>query len=150
MPSLSTRLQIANLNAQATKLSNEIDGSWTAPSSVLSASVSTSTGATPASIDILAHERRYPDTTTTAVSSGTITGLLVNTDYAVYYTDTTRRSTSPTVLASTDLTAAANNFVAGRHFVGNLITPSTAGGTSLGGTYPPGGGGGYTFPGQIP
>lgn len=144
MPSLGTRLAYEKIQRQELRLTDAIDGSWTEPSAVLTATVINSTRI---NIDMEAHTRRYPDGTTVLVSSASAVSTAFAADYAVSYDDATRATTAPTIAATTAVAQAANNYVRGRHFVGNLTTPATtAAAPTEGGTFPPGGGGSYAIP----
>jgi len=45
--------------------------------------------------------------------------------------------TTPTYQKTTTLTNALNSFVAGRHYVGGIVTPTAGGGNTTGGYTPP-------------
>lgn len=96
-----------------------------------------------ATINIAAHNRVYPDFTT-SVTAGSITGLAFETTYLVYYDDAGRTDTAPTFVATTDATIAYNSpTYPDRHTVGFVTTPADGGGdTGGGGLEPPGSGDG--------
>lgn len=142
MPSLATRLAVEGLRVVAVKRTDAISGSHTEPSIVLSAA---DVGTT-VTITIAAHTRRYGDETGLAVAGGTVTLLSFSTPYAVYYDDVGRSNPAPTYHATSTVKQGANNYVPGRHFVGELTTPADGAGATTGGTYPAGGGGSFAIP----
>lgn len=142
MPSASTQLAVERMRVVNVKRTDAISGSHTEPSIVLSAADVGSD----VTITIASHVRRYPDGSSVSIAGGAITGLSFTTPYAVYYDEPTRTVKTPTFHATATVKQAANNFVIGRHFVGNLTTPADGMSATTGGTYPPGGGGNYAIP----
>jgi hypothetical protein len=128
----ATDAAAAQTTADAVNLNDKIGGSYVIPADALSAS----DAGTNATITIAANTRVYNDASTLAVAGGSITGLAYSTTYGVYYDDPTTADTTPTYVATATLSNALNNFVTGRHFVGNVTTPA-AGGTSTSGGYTP-------------
>jgi hypothetical protein len=140
----NTNATTAAADALAVKKTDKISASWTSPGAVLTAAdVGTS-----ATITIAAHTRKWGDGTSTAVAGGSITGRSFSTAYYVYYTDTTQSDTTPSYLSTTDPNTAAPNAASGRVYVGKITTPADGGGSTSGGTVPPGGG--YSGPTDIP
>lgn len=123
-------------NARQQKLVN----SYTDPAQILSA-VTNSDGS--ASISIAAHKRVYADAakTTVNVAGGTVSGLLANTGYVVYYNDTLQTGGTVTYIASTNGNDALQTGAV--HSVGYLQTPATS-------ADPPSDGGGSGGPGTGP
>lgn len=121
----------------AVTTSDKISSSWTVPAKVLTA-VDAGTDVT---ITIANHTRLYGDGSQLAVTGGTFTGKAYSTNYGVYYDDLTCADTTPAYGITTTLSNAQNNFVAGRHRVGDLVTPGAGGAATSGGTNPPGSGG---------
>ena len=133
--SAATDAAAAQPTADAVTLTDRIGGSAVIPDEVLTA---TDAG-TDATITIAANARLYNDgTTLTGIAGGSITGLAYSTTYGVYYDDPTASTTTPTYHATTTLSNALNNFVSGRHFVGNVTTPASGGAAVSGGYQPPG------------
>lgn len=110
-------------------------GSHTEPTSIFSA---TDAGV----LTIAAHTRVYADGTTLAVAGSTVTGLLNNTWYGVYYDDTTLASATPTYVVTTSIDDTPAAKASGRHFCGLILTPKAASGVVVesGGTYSTGSG----------
>lgn len=147
MPSWQTRANYDRHRTEQLRLSDAIDASWTEPSAVLTSSGGLTSTSTFSTVYVSSHVRRYPDNTTVTLPSTHIPGLTFALEYAFYYTDPTRASTTPAIAASTNLAIAANNYAAGRHFLGNLTMPSSAAAAGgSGGTFPSGGGGSYDIP----
>lgn len=122
---------------QSVTLSNAISASWISPSSVLSAS----DAGTDATVTIAGFTRLYDDGASVDVTGGSLTGLTYSMEYAVYYDDMTRASTTPTFVATTLTGQARHNFAAGRHYVDTITTPASGDGDTSGGGYTPPGGG---------
>lgn len=112
--------------------------SYTAPSLVVSA-VDAGTDAT---VTVANHTRIYGDGSQVAVTGGAFTGKAYSTTYAIYYDDPTLSDTTPTLVITTNIAEAQNNYADGRHFVATIATPAAAGAPTSGGTTPPGTGGG--------
>lgn len=116
--------------------------SYPVPTNVLTAA---DVGAT-ATITVAAHARVYPvkgplQIEDVTIATGTIANLPFSTKYFVYYDDTTLTNGTPTFLATTDPASAQVGY-SGRHFLGEITTPTNgAGNTSGTGPRPPGGGG---------
>lgn len=110
--------------------------SHTSPTSIFTA---TENGVT-ATIVIAAHTRIYGDGTTQAVAGTTLSGLLVNTAYGIYYDDTPMNNPSPVYNAVTTIADAQATKADGRHFCGVIRTPPAGSGQTRtgGGMYPPG------------
>lgn len=128
------------LEAQITSLQTTVDnlrriGSHTEPTSIFTA---TDAGV----LTIADHTRVYADGTTLAVTGATVTGLLNNTWYGVYYDDTTLADTTPTYVVTTSIDQTPAAKAAGRHFCGLILTPKAASGVIVesGGTYSTGSG----------
>lgn len=74
-------------------------------------------------ITISAHDMVYA-TDTVAVDGATLTGLLLNTKYYIYYDDSDRVGGAVSYVATTDITIAQISETAPfRHFVGSVATP---------------------------
>lgn len=143
MPSHATRQAIARWRANVNYRTDAIDSSYTTGGTLLSAAA----GSSDASISIIAHSRVYAAETgfgTVSLSSGTLTGRTFGTTHYVFYDDPTLASTAPTYQSSTDARIAQANYAQGRHPLGEVIMPSSAGApaTSGGGALPPSGGSG--------
>lgn len=112
----------AQQQTDATKREAALQGSYIDPASVLTAS--------PTTITIAAHTRRYADGTSVPVNSGTVpaTGQ-GDTDY-VYYVDQTRAGGAVTYAVSTTAPAQTGD----THVVGAVVIPTT--GTQQGGDGP--------------
>lgn len=130
----------AQTTANTVKRDDSISTSWTSPGTILSA---TDAGSD-ATITIANHTRKYTDATSKSVTGGSITGLAYNTQYAVYYDQTSRNGGSVTYHATTDPNTGLANAAAGRHFCGKITTPAAGGGATSGGVNPPAGGGTYS------
>jgi hypothetical protein len=102
-----------------------------------------------ATISISSHTRKYSDTSSVSVNSGTLTGLAYSTTYTIYYDQTSRAGGSVTYHATTDPNTGLANAAAGRHLCGKITTPAAGAGDTGGGVAPPSGGGGYS-PGEVP
>jgi hypothetical protein len=149
MPSIATRAAYAKHKATLVTRTDAIDGSYTTGGEVLTATAPSSDAT--ATIGVAAHSRVYGAETgfgTVALSSGSITGKAFGSEQIVYYDDITLRSTSVTFFSSTSAAVAQANFAPGRHCLGPITMPSSAGAASStgGGTSPPGGG----YDGPIP
>lgn len=112
-----------------------IANSFTLPTRILEASESAGS----ASITVLEHTRTYPgDNQDVLIGTQTITGLLTDTPYFLYYDDIDREETSPTIIATTSPETAQVG--AGRHSLGRIRTPVS--GSSIvrtgGGVWPTG------------
>lgn len=118
----------ANQVAATTKLVN---------SGITGLTFTASDAGSDATISISAHTRVYGDGTSVSVNSGTITGLVYNTTYYVYYLDPTFSGGSVTYLNTTVQTDAAQT--GARHLVGMITTPGAGS--------PPSGGGSPGLPG---
>jgi hypothetical protein len=130
----------AQSTASTAKKNDKISASATVPSVVVSAS----DAGTSATITVAAHTRQYGDGTTLAVAGGSITGLPYSTLHAIYYDDPTTANASPTYSVTTTLKNAQPNMADGRHYVDQITTPASGGGSTSGsGIKPPGGGGPY-------
>lgn len=125
--------EVAQAEAEVAKRNDKISASFMEPTSVLTASDAGSD----ATVSVLAHTRYYGDGTSVAVTGGTITGLAYETEYFIYYDDTTTADTTPTFQSTTDVLIAQPNQTAGRHFVGSVTTPASGGGDTGGGGSPP-------------
>lgn len=110
--------------------------SHTNPTTVLTA---TDNGTT-ATVTVAAHTRVYGDGSTLSVASGTMPGLVSNTNYAFYYDDKTLANPKPTYIATTTIGTAQAVAADGRHFLGVIITPPAGSGKTRtgGGVYPMG------------
>lgn len=125
----------AQATANTVTANDKLTSSSIFPANALSA---TDAGAD-ATITIASHARLYGDgSSIPVVTGGTVTGLSYSTFYGVYYDDPTLMSTTPTYHATTIPSNALNNYIAGRHFVGNVTTPAGGGGATTGGASPPG------------
>lgn len=142
MPSFRTRLAYEKARLDAAKLVDAIEGSYTAPSIILTGSDAGSD----ATVTIANHTRFWNDATNLAVTGDSVTGLAYSTLYAVYYDDPDRDAAAPTYSATTDLKTAQSNYVMGRVFCGNITTPASGGGATTGG----GGGSGGDYSNPIP
>lgn len=137
LQAISAQAQAANDNANRVNTRTSIEASYTNPTSVLSASA---TG----TITIEAHDRVYTDESlTVAVNAGTISGLLNERFYTVYYTDAARAGGAVTYQAEEAAIAQGGS----THVVGRVTIPASgqppttgAGPTPPGYTPPPGGG----------
>lgn len=150
MPSPATRLAYARHKATLVTRTDAIDGSFTTGGEMLSATFGATE--TVATISVAAHARVYGAETgfrTISLTSGAISSTSAGVEHVVYYDDTTLKSTHPTFFASTAAAIAQANYAPGRHCLGPITTPTSAGAaasTGDGGTSPPGGG----FDGPIP
>jgi hypothetical protein len=141
----STAAGAAQSTADTVKRDNALSASWTSPGSILSAAVA----GTDTTVTILPHARHYDDRqVTTGISGGNIVGIAYGTTVYVYYDDVSRSDTTPAYHAVTNPKTAAYNVAAGRPYCGSITTPTAGGGSTSGGTVPPGGG--YDGPGAIP
>lgn len=98
----------------------------------------TTNGSNVATITVARHNWDYPNGTPSLQREpGTITGLVGNTDYWVYFDDATLANPTPTYVATTtQLTAensAANPY---RHPLGRIKTPAIGGAATTGGAAP--------------
>lgn len=75
-------------------------------------------------ITVAAHNRVYGDATTLAITGGSVTGQPYSTLVYIYYVDATRADTTPTFLATTDASTAAQT--GDTHLVGSVTTPAAA------------------------
>ncbi len=142
MPSPATRLAYARHQATLVRRTDAIDGSFTTGST---APLVATAGTSDASVSVVGHNRVYGAETgyrTVALSSGTVTHKTFGSVQYVYYDDTTLKSTLVTFLSSTDAKVAQANYAPGRHALGPVTMPSSAGApaTGGGGGVPPGGG----------
>lgn len=112
----------------------QIANSYTSPTQILSATESGGVG----SIEVIAHDRLYPDGTSVSLTGGTVTGLTNDTAYYLYYDDLSRSETAPTFAATTDPNIAQSGV--DRHALGRIRTPVTASGINYvgGGVLPTG------------
>lgn len=110
------------------------------PDSSFAPTAAIDSGGTTATVTIPAHNRIYQDKTV-ALNAGTITGLALNTYYALFYDDVNRAGGTVTFMASTNTDDAlpATTAHPGRHYLGYITTPATG---STGGSTGGGGGGG--------
>jgi hypothetical protein len=110
--------------------------SHTNPTTILTA---TDNGST-ATVTIISHTRVYGDGSTLSVASGTISGLVSNTNYAFYYDDKSLANPNPTYIATTTISMAQAVAADGRHFLGVIVTPAAGSGKTRngGGVYPAG------------
>jgi hypothetical protein len=131
--------------ADTVNRNDSISTSWTSPGTILSA-VDAGSNAT---ITIANHTRKYTDTSSKAVTGGSVTGLAYSTTYTVYYDQPTRAGGAVAYHATTDPNTGLANAAAGRHYCGKITTPAAGGGGTSGGVDPPSGGGGYVG-GEIP
>lgn len=109
-------------------------GSHTVPTTILTAE----DDGTTATITVAAHVRAYADGTTLSVAGGSESGLTSDTNYAVYYVDSTLADTAPDYLFTTDIEAAQAAAADGNHFCGIIRTPDAGSGETRtgGGAYP--------------
>ncbi len=77
-------------------------------------------------LTISAHTRIYGDGSTVSIAGPdtSVTGLAYSTLYYVYYDDPTRADTTPTYVATTSESTAAQ--VGDRHLIGSVTTPAAA------------------------
>jgi hypothetical protein len=119
--------------------------SYTDPTSVLTST----TGTADSVIAVQNHKRVYADAnkTTVNVVGTTITGLVPDKFYYLYYDDPTFAGGAVTIKYSLNNLDAAQT--GGRHSLGSIATPKIGGEPETGGgPTPPGGGGGYRRPQQ--
>lgn len=96
-----------------------------------------------ATITVAAHTRTYGDGSTVSITGGSIVSQPYSTLIYVYYVDATRSSTTPTFLATTSASTAAQT--GNTHLVGAVTTPAAAGPPETGDAVaPPGVGSLYT------
>lgn len=131
-----TAITAVQETADKVTLSNAISASYTSPSTVLTAS----DNGVDATITITNFMRIYDDGLKIDITGNVLTGLNYGTTYSVYYDDTARTLATPTFVATTIAADARHNAVAGRHFVGIVVTPIAGGPDGIGGSFPPGGG----------
>lgn len=136
LQAISAQAQAANDRASQVNVRTSIEGSYTNPTSVLTASA----GGT---ITIAAHQRTYTDGATVAVNAGSVSGLLNERFYTVFYTDAARGG-GAVVYQTTEAAVAQGDST---HVVGRVTIPAAgqppatgAGPTPPGYTPPPGGG----------
>lgn len=79
---------------------------------------------TDATIQIAAHNRLYPDGSSTPVNPGSISALAYATEYWVYYDDPSRAGGAVTYQTTTTEAVAAQ--AGDRHLVGKITTPAAA------------------------
>lgn len=131
-----TSANAAQSSANAVTAVNSISASYTVPSMVLTA---TDAG-TDATITVADFVRQYDDGTQVSVTGGALTGQPYSTLLSVYYDDTTRANTTPTLIVTANRAGARHNVVPGRHFLANITTPAAGAPATSGGSTPPGGG----------
>lgn len=116
-----------NANAAAAAAQAAADNTTSATalanSTVTGLTITATDAGSDASIDIGAHTRVYGDSTTAAVSGGTITGLAYSTAYWVYYDAPKGTTGAVTYQAATTIQGNATGN-ANRHFVGAINTPA--------------------------
>lgn len=96
-------------------------------------------------IAVAAHTRVYGDGSTLAITGGNVTGQAYSVPKLyIYYVDATRADTTPTFLATTDPTVAAQT--GDTHLIGSTPTPAAAAPPETGDSVaPPGIGNLYEF-----
>lgn len=112
----------AQQQTDATKREAALQGSYIEPASVLSA--------TPATITIAAHTRRYADGTSASVNGGTVPATASGDVDYVFYVDPTRAGGAVTYTRSTTAPVQTGD----THVVGAVTIPAT--GTAEGGEGP--------------
>lgn len=117
----SAQAQAANDNAATVDTRTSIEGSYPDPTKVLTASGD-------GTVTISAHTRRYTDGTSVSVNAGSVSGLLNETKYTIYYTDAAREGGAVTFAATTAVVAQADNV----HVVGRVEIPASGAGNNTG------------------
>lgn len=112
LTAISAQAQAANDNAVSVDTRTSIEGSYTDPTQVLTASAD-------GTITIAAHMRRYTDGTSVDIAAGSLSGLANETTYTVFYTDAARDGTGIAFVATTNVVAQGNNV----HVVGTATIP---------------------------
>lgn len=129
----SALAQAANDNAQSVDSRVSVQGSYTNPTKVLTASAA-------GVVTIAAHSRRYVDEAQTSVSvdAGSVSGLMNERQYTIYYVDAGRQGGAVSYQATENAVAQTGNV----HVVGSVTIPAT-GSPDASGTSP-------TAPGVAP
>lgn len=137
LQAISAQAQAANNKAEQVNTRTSIEGSYTNPTAVLTASAD-------GTITIAAHNRTYTDDlSSVAVNAGSISGLLNERFYTVFYSDAARAGGAVTYQAAEQAVAQGGT----THVVGRVSIPAIgnppetgAGPTPPGYTPPPDGG----------
>ena len=106
--------QAANDNASSVDTRTSIEGSYSDPTKVLTASGD-------GTITIAAHTRRYTDGTSASVSAGSVSGLTNETVYTVFYSDAAREGGVVTYQTSQFAVAQSGSV----HVVGMVTIPAS-------------------------